>query len=129
MYRELFLQAQAVRDYAYAPYSNFRVGAALLTEEGVMYTGVNIENASYPVGLCAERAAFASAISQGEKKFKAIAICGDAEECWTCGMCRQFMYEFAPELVIVTGSDPDHLEIRDLTELLPEGFRLERTDI
>ena len=62
MYRELFLQAQAVREYAYAPYSNFKVGAALLTKEGVMYTGVSIENSSYPVGLCAERAAFAAAM-------------------------------------------------------------------
>jgi cytidine deaminase len=73
-----------------------------------------------------DSAAFASAISQGEKEFQAIAICGDTEECWPCGMCRQFMYEFAPELVVVTGSDPDHLEISDLTELLKDGFRLER---
>jgi len=129
MYRELFLQAQAVREYAYAPYSHFRVGAALLTKDGVMYTGVNIENSSYPAGLCAERAAFASAISQGEKEFSAIAICGDADVCWPCGMCRQFMYEFAPDLTVVTGSDPDHLEIMDLSELLPNGFKLERTDI
>ena len=126
MYRELFLQAQAVREYAYAPYSSFKVGAALLTKEGVMYTGVNIENSSDPVGLCAERAAFASAISQGEKEFQAIAICGDTEECWPCGMCRQFMYEFAPDLTVVTGSDPDHLEIMDLSELLPNGFKLEK---
>lgn len=126
MYRELFLQAQAVREYAYAPYSHFRVGAALLTKEGVMYTGVNIENSSYPAGLCAERAAFASAISQGEKEFSAIAICGDADVCWPCGMCRQFMYEFAPDLTVVTGSDPDHLEIMDLSELLPNGFKLEK---
>jgi cytidine deaminase len=91
-----------------------------------MYTGVNIENSSYPVGLCAERAAFASAISQGEKEFQAIAICGDTEECWPCGMCRQFMYEFAPDLTVVTGSDPDHLEIMDLSELLPNGFKLEK---
>lgn len=126
MYRELFLQAQAVREYAYAPYSHFRVGAALLTKEGVMYTGVNIENSSYPAGLCAERAAFASAISQGEKEFSAIAICGDADVCWPCGMCRQFMYEFAPDLTVVTGSDSDHLEIMELSELLPNGFKLER---
>lgn len=126
MYRELFLQAQAVREYAYAPYSKFRVGAALLTKEGVMYTGVNIENSSYPAGLCAERAAFASAISQGEKEFSAIAICGDADVCWPCGMCRQFMYEFAPDLTVVTGLDPDHLEIMELSELMPNGFRLER---
>lgn len=126
MYRELFLQAQAVREFAYAPYSNFKVGAALLTKSGVMYTGVNIENASYPAGLCAERAAFASAISQGEKEFEAIAICGDADECWPCGMCRQFMYEFNPDLVVITGSDPDALEIMLLSELLPNGFRLEK---
>ncbi len=126
MYRELFLQAQAVKEFAYAPYSGFKVGAALLTKNGVMYTGVNIENASYPVGLCAERAAFASAISQGEKEFEAIAVCGDADVCWPCGMCRQFMYEFAPDLTVVTGSDPDALEIMELSELLPNGFRLEK---
>ncbi|MCR5134866.1 MAG: cytidine deaminase [Clostridiales bacterium] len=126
MYRELFLQAQAVKEFAYAPYSGFKVGAALLTKNGVMYTGVNIENASYPAGLCAERAAFASAISQGEKEFEAIAVCGDADVCWPCGMCRQFMYEFAPDLTVVTGSDPDALEIMELSELLPNGFRLEK---
>lgn len=130
MYRELFLQAQAVRESAYVPYSRFQVGAALLTREGRIYTGVNIENAAYPVGLCAERAAFAAAVTEGEREFSAIAICGGregeapTEPCWPCGMCRQFIYEFAPELLVICGQDEEHLAVVSLNELLPKGFTL-----
>lgn len=125
-YKELYLEAKKIRDRAYAPYSEFRVGAAVLTQEGKVYTGVNIENASYPAGICAERSAFAAAISAGERNFEAIAICGEAGEAWPCGICRQFMFEFSPneDLKVVTGPDADSLEILTIGELLVKGFRL-----
>jgi len=128
-YPELYRAARKAAAAAYAPYSSFSVGAALLGASGTVYTGVNIENASYPVGLCAERSAFAKAVTAGERDFLAIAIYGssgdgDAGACWPCGMCRQFMYEFAPQLAIVTGADEDHLETAVLSDLLPKGFTL-----
>lgn len=124
--KELFLLAKSVRDKAYAPYSKFNVGAALLAKSGKTYTGVNIENASYPAGLCAERAAFASAVSAGEREFSAIAICGGKGEAWPCGICRQFMFEFSSgeDLRVITGSDEYNLEVLSIGELLVKGFRL-----
>ena len=110
--KELYRQALSAREKAYAPYSGFCVGAALLTASGRVYTGVNMENSSYPVGLCAER----SAIAGGSKE--------RMEDCQPCGMCRQFMYEFAPELAVVTGADEDHLTETPLSDLLPKGFHL-----
>jgi len=103
------------------------VGAALLTEDGQVYTGVNIENSSYGATICAERTAFVKAISEGHRKFKALAVtAGDEQEALPCGICRQFMYEFSPELEIITGTDEENLNIRTLEELLPLGFRLEK---
>ena len=126
--KELYRHALSAREKAYAPYSGFLVGAALLTASGRVYTGVNMENSSYPVGLCAERSAFAAAVSAGEREFAAIAIAGGSkermEDCQPCGMCRQFMYEFAPELAVVTGADEDHLTETPLSDLLPKGFHL-----
>ena len=124
--KELFLLAKSVRDKAYAPYSKFNVGAALLAKSGKTYTGVNIENASYPAGLCAERAAFASAVSAGEREFSAITIYSDKDEAWPCGICRQFMFEFSSgeDLRVITGSDEDNLEVLSIGELLVKGFRL-----
>lgn len=124
MYRELYLQAQAVRKFAYAPYSEFTVGAALLAVDGTMYTGVNVENASYGATICAERGAFMKAISEGKRDFDAIAICGNEGTAWPCGICRQFLYEFNPDLKVITGRDEEHLEVLELSELLPKGFVL-----
>lgn len=123
-YKELFRKAEEASRNAYAPYSKFNVGAALLTEEGKLYTGVNIENSSFGGTICAERTAFVKAVSEGERKFKAIAVVGNGGESWPCGICRQFMYEFAPDLIVITGKDEEHLEHVKLTELLPHGFRL-----
>lgn len=127
--KELFEKAIEARDKAYAPYSKFRVGAAVLTGSGNVYTGVNIENSVYPAGTCAERTACSNAVSAGEKDFKAVAIAGAGEEkelkpCWPCGICRQFMYEFSPEIKVITGTDVDSLKIKKLTELIPESFSL-----
>lgn len=126
-YKELYAKALEARENAYAPFSGFKVGAALLTEEGNIYTGVNIENSSYGATICAERTAFVKAISEGYRKFKAIAVtAGDEEEALPCGICRQFMYEFSPEMEVITGVDIDRLNVKTLEELLPGGFRLDK---
>ena len=126
----LIEEAMTVRYHSYAPYSDFYVGAALLTESGRIFTGVNVENASYPVGLCAERSAFAAAISAGERIFDAIAIYGgengkEIGYCFPCGMCRQFMSELCGKdfRVIVAKSYHDY-RIYQLKELLPYTFEL-----
>jgi len=124
MYRELYQQAKAVMKFAYAPYSKFPVGAVLLTADGVMHTGVNVENASSGATICAERVACCKAISEGNKDFEAIAICSSEGLVWPCGICRQFMYEFNPEMKVIIGDDEDHLEVYELAELLPKGFSL-----
>jgi len=123
--KDLYALAEAARENAYAPYSNFKVGAALLTKDGKVYTGVNVENASFGATLCAERAAFAKAISEGKRDFAAIAVAaGSEKEAVPCGICRQFMYELAPEIIVITGTDKDLLNTARLEDLLPLGFRL-----
>ena len=124
--RELYEKAEAARENAYAPFSGFRVGAALLTTEGRVYTGVNVENSSYGATICAERTAFVKAISEGERSFEAIAISAGDVPSLPCGICRQFMYEFAPQIRIITGPlQSEGLQVRTLQQLLPEGFVLE----
>lgn len=125
-YKELYAKALEARENAYAPFSGFKVGAALLAEDGQIFTGVNIENSSFGATICAERTAFVKAISEGYRNFKAIAVTAGNEEALPCGICRQFMYEFAPQLVVITGTDIEKLNIRTLEELLPLGFRLEK---
>ncbi len=124
-YKELFLKSVEAGKNAYAPFSKFNVGAAVLFEDGTVVTGVNVENSSYGGTICAERNAFTTAITMGKKDgFKAIAISGNGKEAFPCGICRQFMYEFAPDIVVVTGDGPDNLEAVTLRELLPHGFKL-----
>ncbi len=114
---------------AYAPYSRFQVGAAVLAESGKCYGGANVENASYPAGICAERNAIAQAVASGERKLTAIAICGGkdgviADYCPPCGICRQVMREFCdPERfhVVVARSAAD-FKVYTLAQLLPESF-------
>jgi cytidine deaminase, homotetrameric len=124
MYRELYEKAKAAYVNAYAPYSKLHVGAAILCGDGTVFTGVNVENASYGAGICAERSAAVTAVTQGHRDFRVIAICSDTGEAWPCGICRQFLYEFAPDMKVVTGNDAEHLEILRLTELLPKGWTL-----
>lgn len=126
---ELVEAALDVREKAYAPYSRYAVGAALLTREGDIYTGCNVENASYGAANCAERTAVFKAVSEGKRNFLAIAIAGGmagqapAEYAYPCGICRQVMKEFAGKdfRVIVAKSQTDYQDY-SLEELLPHGF-------
>jgi cytidine deaminase len=115
---ELLAAARKARAQAYAPYSNFSVGAALVTKGGDVITGANVENASYPVGMCAERTALFAAVAQGHRSFDAIAIVGPEGVALTpCGACRQALSEFGDLRVIREGSDD--VTLRDL---LPDAF-------
>lgn len=122
--RELYRIAEIMTGRAYAPYSGFCVGAALLTKSGQVFTGVNVESAAYGATVCAERTAICKAVSEGYRDFEAIAIASSAGEAWPCGVCRQLLYEFGEDTVVITGPDSDHLQSRTIKELLPEGFRL-----
>lgn len=122
--RELFEAAQKAIERAYAPYSKFRVGAALLAKDGRVFTGVNVENSSFGATICAERTAMVKAVSEGCREFEAIAVASSSGMAWPCGICRQFMYEFADDLTVITGSDAQNLKRHTLKELLLEGFRL-----
>lgn len=123
--KELYARAVEMLPRAYAPFSKFRVGAALLTKDGRVYTGCNVENSSYGATICAERTAFVKAISEGESQFAAIAIVCQEGEAWPCGICRQFMREFCDDdFRIITGKDEDSLRVYTMNEILPEGFKL-----
>lgn len=120
---ELVQMALDARKNSYSPYSNYKVGAAILCEDGTVYTGCNVENASYPCGICGERTAVAKAVSEGHKKFTAIAMAGSSEElCTPCGMCRQVLYEFAPQLKVLCAGSKGNFEEKNLKDLLVSGF-------
>ena len=120
--RELVARAAEFRSRAYAPYSGFAVGAALLGRSGRIYGGVNVENAAYPVGICAERAAIAAAVTSGERAFKALAVIADSPEaCAPCGMCRQMLMEFPMERISLANTAGD-LRVLTPEELLPLAF-------
>ena len=124
-YRELYRQAVEMIPLAYAPFSKFKVGAALLGKDGKVYTGVNVENSSFGGTICAERTAFVKAISEGCMEFEAIAVVSSDGEAWPCGICRQFMKEFCEDdFKIITGNDEGSLRVYTMEEILPEGFRL-----
>jgi len=125
----LLRQAIQARDPAYAPYSGFSVGAALLDTSGSVHTGCNVENVSFGLTVCAERTAIFKAVSQGIRDFRAIAVVGpdDRAACAPCGSCRQVLAEFAPELAVVTPDGAGGIRIWSLTELLPAAF--DRTDL
>ncbi|MGB1287051.1 MAG: cytidine deaminase, partial [Aggregatilineales bacterium] len=111
-----------VRENAYAPYSNFKVGAALRSASGKVYSGCNVENASYPAGICAERTALVKAISEGQRTFSMIAIV-TANGGSPCGICRQMLYEFAPELRVILADMTGTIHHEStLSALLPLGF-------
>ena len=122
--KELFRMAVKASENAYVPFSNFHVGAALLTKDGQVYTGCNIENSSYGATICAERTAMVKAVSEGVREFEAIAIAGNGGTSWPCGICRQFMFEFSEDMRVISGENEDELKSYRLNELLLEGFKL-----
>ena len=126
-YKLLLEKAYEGRKNAYAPYSNFKVGAAVLAENGKIYTGCNIENASYGATNCAERTAIFKAISEGNRKIRAIAIVGaDDGYTYPCGICRQVIAEFADENTeIILGKKSLEYIVKTLAEILPGAFTKE----
>ncbi|MDI6601709.1 MAG: cytidine deaminase [Thermoanaerobacteraceae bacterium] len=120
--RELLAIAEKAKEMAYVPYSGFRVGAALLTREGKIYTGCNVENASYGATCCAERVAIFKAVSEGYKEFEAIAISGGSKFTYPCGICRQVLVEFNPDMLVIVGDSNDDYREYKASSLLPEFF-------
>lgn len=126
---KLVREALKARTRAYVPYSNFAVGAALLTKSGTVYHGCNIENASYTPTNCAERTAIFTAVCAGEREFEAIAIVGGSKnaqtlsECFPCGVCRQVLTEFCPpEFPVIIATDEQQYHVYTLENLMPHSF-------
>ena len=120
----LIAKAKKARLKAYAPYSKFKVGAALEAKTGRIFTGCNVENASYGITCCAERVALFKAISEGIKSFRRIAIVADTPKpCPPCGVCRQALYEFGGDMEVITATTRGRVETARLSELLPHPFR------
>jgi len=129
-YAALYREARTAAEKSYSPYSNFKVGAALLSADGKIFTGCNVENSSYGGTICAERTAFVKAISEGCRNFQAIAICGISAEkdessaCFPCGICRQFMSEFCSADFLIVLSEGEDIVGYRFEELLPHAFLL-----
>ena len=122
--KELVQRALEMRTFSYAPYSHFAVGAALLCEDGTVFTGCNVENAAYGSTICAERTALVKAGSEGRTSgWTTLSIAGSgADFCWPCGACRQMLYEFAPQLRVLAVNEHGQFQQASLSELLPMGF-------
>jgi cytidine deaminase len=118
----LIRKAFEAQKMAYVPYSKYKVGAALLTEDGEIFTGCNIEIASYSPTLCAERTAIFKAVSEGHKKIKAIAVVGDSEFTYPCGVCRQVIREFGKDATIIIANSEENFKEYALDDLLPHSF-------
>lgn len=122
--RQLYEMALKAKEYAYAPYSNFKVGAAALTSDGMVFLGNNIENASYGATICAERVAIFKAISEAKKNIVKLAIASDTNDLtYPCGICRQVISEFMPDGEIILGSE-NEIKVYKVSELLPHAFEL-----
>lgn len=113
--------ARQARSRAYAPYSGYQVGAALLTRDGAVFTGCNVENASYPASICAERVALTRAVSEGARDFVAMAVV-TRNGASPCGICRQVMMEFAPEMLVIIADESQVVARSTVSDLLPRGF-------
>ncbi len=128
--RKLCDLARKAMGCAYAPYSRYTVGAALLTKSGKVYLGGNVENAAFSPTVCAERTAFVKAVSEGEREFAMLAVAGGKEQkisgaCFPCGVCRQVISEFcAPDFAVLVVTGEDTFERYTLSDLLPHGFAL-----
>ena len=122
--RELLRRANEARANAYAPYSGFPVGAALLCDDGTVYTGVNVENGVNGLSLCAERVALFKAISEGRHGFTKLAVSCASDHCRPCGACRQVLHEHAPEMEVLMGNPEGSFVRTTVQELLPDAFSL-----
>ena len=121
---ELLKMANEVRANAYAPYSGFPVGAALLCKDGTVFTGVNVENGVNGLSLCAERVTLFKAISEGHHDFEKIAVTCESDHCRPCGACRQVMFEHAPDMEVLMGNPEGEFVRTTVRDLLPDGFSL-----
>ncbi len=125
---KLIEAATKVRKHAYAPYSNFAVGAALICESGHIFTGCNVENVALGLSICAERCAIAKAFSEGCRDLKAIVIVADSKEPSSpCGICRQVLYEFNPDMIVILANLDGKIITRSARDLLPHAFSRERS--
>ena len=125
--QKLISSAKKASQNSYSPYSNYKVGAALLTKSGKIFTGTNIENASFPAGMCAERVAIFKAISEGFKDFEALAIYAQGKHFpYPCGICRQVIAEFSTDLPIIIAKSEDKFTITNISDLLPFVFEFEK---
>ncbi len=123
-FQKLINKAIEARLNSYAPYSKFSVGSALITKDGTIFTGCNIENASLGLSICAERVAIYKAVSSGYKSFKALAIIGDTDDpCTPCGACRQVILEFSPDMEVIMTNLHQKIKITKAKELLPDMFQ------
>lgn len=125
---ELSQAAWAAIEYAYAPYSRYAVGAALLGADGNLYTGCNVENASYGLSICAERVALTKAVSQGCQRFTALYIVARGDTPWPCGACRQVLSEFAPDMPVTVQAQGGEPQTMTMRELLPQAFVITEID-
>ncbi|XP_030751317.1 cytidine deaminase-like isoform X2 [Sitophilus oryzae] len=127
-YQSIIKQATEARENAYCPYSNFKVGSAVLCADGSVTAGCNIENSAFPVGICAERCAYSKAISQGKRQFEAVAVVASQKDHFTmpCGACRQFMSEFGNVDVFISRPGHEDVLVTNLNEILP--FQFQTTD-
>lgn len=115
--------ARDAREGAYAPYSGFLVGAAVLADDGRVFPGVNVENASYPQSICAERTAVVGAVAGGARRLAAVAVVASNDEpTWPCGGCRQVLHEFGPDMVVISEGLSGRRDERRLADLLPDSF-------
>ncbi len=122
-YIALMAKAKEAAKYSYSPYSNFPVGAAILTKDGRIISGCNVENATYNGGSCAEKTALLKAVSEGIKEFEAIAVfCQKSKNCWPCGHCRQFLSEFSIDMDVIVEDENKSINVASLKELFPYSF-------
>ena len=125
---QLVERARAAAEHAYVPYSNFRVGAVVVADNGDVFTGANVENAAYPSGSCAEATAVNTAVASGVRKIDTVAVAcvdaADTDDAYPCGRCRQIMSEFDVDQVIVTAGEGSEVRAHTLDELLPHRFSL-----
>ena len=120
--QQLYEMACSALKMSYAPYSQFAVGACLLSTDGRTFTGCNIENASYGATICAERCAVSRAVAEGARRFSAIAVVGESALAWPCGICRQVLNEFSEDMRVICGQAGKGFEVVKLSELLPRSF-------